>query len=293
MGCRISRARKLFPLGVLIVFSSAPSANQEPTSTQTGQQFFEVASVRPNKSAPSPFATVETQPNGSVTAENISVGRLITWAYGIDVNQIVEGPAAALNRNYDVIAKASSSVERPAFPAIGPLNVMMQNLLADRFKLRVHWEERPQAGYALVRVKPDGPLGPRLRATDIKCRRGGALGGQTDDKSGLKAPICFVRSSGNEMNASGITMADIARFFTAAFQRPVVDKTELVGSFDVSLFFDAGDLKVGARPNGPDGAPNAPSLFSAVQEQWGLRLEQQRVPVRILVVDHIEPPSEN
>ena len=132
---------------------------------------FEVASVRPNTSGGFSFVGVQVQPSGAVTAENVSLRRIIAFAYGLDVYQTVEGRSKLLDQNFDIRAKTAPDVRRPRAPEMGPVNFMMQRLLSQRFKLAVRGENRVQNGYSLVRAKPNGALGSRIKSSDFVCPR--------------------------------------------------------------------------------------------------------------------------
>jgi uncharacterized protein (TIGR03435 family) len=260
-------------------------------------QAFEVASVRPSsvdRITPSP---IETRPGGSVVAINVSLRRLIRFAYGLDnyvASETVEG-ASTLSRTsgrllddrFDVIAKAAGDLPLARAGNVGPLNLMMQRLLADRFKLAVRWDERPQQGYALVRLREDGSLGPRARRSDLDCSDPAREKKRTGDPRS-----CTSSTRIGEMKTSGYRMADLARVLSISTLSPVIDRTGIAGAFDFEMTYDQSEFTLpGTRPaTEPSGAP---SLFKAIQDQLGLKLERQSIPVPMLVVEHVEPPSEN
>ena len=289
----IGSARRLAALTLaFMTLGSARAVTQGGRPPQAEVQSFEVASVRPNKSGGFNLAGVQTRPGGVVEAVNVSLRGLIAFAYGLDVYQVVEGTSTLLDDKFDVTATAAATVSPARFAEVGPLNVMMQHLLAERFRLVVRWENRPQPGYALVRARTDGTLGPRMRPSDLECPRQAS----TSPRPAEDTRSCFFNIVGNELSVPGHRVTDIARLLSMALRRPVIDRTGLLGSYEARMTFDARELPVfgGLRPNPPDSTgPNLPSLFTAVQEQLGLKLEQERLTVPVLIVEHVEPPAEN
>lgn len=255
---------------------------------------FEVAAIRPNRpDGIGPLGGVKTSPGGSVTASGVTVRTLIGFAYGLDLLfETVEGKSAILTSTFDVVAKAGG--ETPSVPTgqVGPLNIMMQNLLAERFKLVVHWERRELNGFALVLLRPNGPLGRGLVASD-KCSR--EFISQSNDQS-AQPRRCFITVVNNEMTALGTEMRYLAKSLATETRQPVIDRTGLDGFFDIKMTYDqlAAMESAGRRvPSANDGDRGLPLLPLALQEQLGLRLQPERVPVRVLIVDQIEAPSPN
>lgn len=275
---------------VLLAFSQLLGPSRAATQTKsTSRPVFEVASVRPSTSAGvNPFARVETRPGGTVTTINAPLRLLIQFAYGLTEYEAVEGRSSLLTDKFDVLAKAAEDVPIARFGEVGPLNVMMQELLADRFKLVVRWAERPQPGYALRRIRDDGDLGPRIRPSELDCSDPLAR----EQKLAQNPSACHFSVMNNQLNAASHTMAGLARILTATVRKPVIDQTAVVGSFDIQMTFDLIEFAPPqfGRPVEPSGAP---SLFDAIQDQLGLKLEPQQIPVRALIVEHVEPPSEN
>ena len=232
-------------------------------------------------------------PGGSVMAPNVSLRTLIAFAYGLDqLYERIEGESDLLDQHFDVIAKSGSDVPPAQFGKVGPLNLMMQNLLAERFKLVVRFEDHRQSGYALVRASRGGRLGPGIRASDLECPRRTAGSSNT----GGDTRRCSAWIMNNELSADGQGMADIARLLGVVLRQPVIDRTGLTGSYQVQMKFNQVEAAAlaGLRVNVPDGSgSNLPSLFTALQEQLGLKLEPERVPARVLIVEHVEPPSPN
>jgi uncharacterized protein (TIGR03435 family) len=170
---------------------------------------------------------------------------------------------------------------------------MMQSLLQDRFALRAHFETQELPSYALVLARADGTLGPQMKASPVDCealaaaRRAGVQPdggagaiGTSSTGAGERRP-CSMRMGRGSITAGTITMANLAGSLSSAVQRTVVDRTGLTGGFDLDLTYSL-DQTADAT---------SPSLFTAVQEQLGLKLESMRLPTRVLVIDGIEAPT--
>jgi uncharacterized protein (TIGR03435 family) len=229
---------------------------------------FEVTSVRPH--GPTIFRPLkdETGP-GRFVRGNVKVKDLVGWAYDFQFYQIAGGPdwfnSQELRSNrYDVEAKIDGNVD------LQHIKLMVQSLLAERFQLRVHRETRELPVYALLVAVH----GPKLRpAKDAELGSG-------------RGPVALYGA----VSARSAGTADLARVLTATLDRPVLDQTGLDGKFDFELQFDQSST---GRGNQNPGDVGKPSIFTAVQEQLGLELNAQRAPMDILVVDHVEKPSEN
>jgi uncharacterized protein (TIGR03435 family) len=183
----------------------------------------------------------------------------------------------------------------------GPIQIMLRNLMADRFKLRVHRETREMPIYALVLARSDGTLGPQLRPAAVDCA---ALAGQRG-RGGPPAPLqagerppCGMRIGPGNMMGGGLALSQLANSLSPFAQRVVVDRTGLTGNFDLDLTWTPdqipqappGGLPAGVPPPPPID-PNGPSLFTALQEQLGLKLDSVRGPVEVLVIDSVEQPT--
>jgi uncharacterized protein (TIGR03435 family) len=180
---------------------------------------------------------------------------------------------------------------------------MMKSLLADRFKLVARIEKKEMPIYALIQARSDGRLGPQLKASTIDCaavnagRRGGPPPGPPDFNGA--PPQCGMMARPGGVKAGGVPINQILQLLSQNVQRIVVDRTGLTGNYDIDLTWTPEQLPQG-RGDSPPGAPalppidpNGPSLFSALQEQLGLKLDSTRGPVDVLVVDKVERPSED
>ena len=175
---------------------------------------------------------------------------------------------------------------------------MLRSLLAERFKLAFHNETREMPIYALMKARADGKLGPDLTPAAVDCaavmrgRRGGGPP-PAPPQPGQKMECGFMIGPGR-MNAGGMPMSNLAQALSPQVGRIVLDKTELTGNYDFELTYAPEALGIGGPPllNGgpPPVDPNAPTLFTALQEQLGLKLDSQRGPVDVVVIDRVEQP---
>ena len=270
------------------------------------QERFEVASVKPNKT-PVTLISANTEPGGRFVAAQQSLRDLIALAYHVRDAQIVAGPSWIETDRFDVTAKAVR--ELPPFDTtgeIGPLERMLQSLLADRFGLVVHRETRELPIYALVSARSDRRLGERLRPSTTNCaaifaertRQGQSSGPvMTGDR-----PACGIVVSPSSIRIGGGPLAQLTMVLTRMTDRYVVDQTGLMGNFDVDLQWTPQGFRR-FRPPGTDVPPAAPpipvpqpdpngaTLETAIQEQLGLKLDPQRGPVPVLVIDRVSQPT--
>jgi uncharacterized protein (TIGR03435 family) len=234
---------------------------------------FEVASVRPH--GPTVFRplTAETGP-GRFVRGNVKVKDLVCWAYDLLGYQIAGGPdwfnSQELRSNrYDVEAKIDQA-KIGGKVDLQQIKLMVQSLLADRFQLRVHREMRELPVYALVVAEK----GPRLRTVK-------------DAELGPGKELVALYGA---ISARSAGATDLARVLTVIADRPVLDQTGLDGKYDFELQFDQSST---GRGNQRPVDVGKPSIFTAVREQLGLRLDPQRAQMELLVVDHVEKPTDN
>jgi uncharacterized protein (TIGR03435 family) len=243
---------------------------------------FEVASVKLNKSG-EPGMSMQTQPGGRFIATNIPLGMLIRNAYELQESQLAGLPDWAASERFDITAKAEQDIA-PTTQKPSRHQLMLQSLLEERFNFKAHIETRDLPGYALVVARPDGKLGPQMKQSDVDCaalaaaRRAG--GPPPPLASGERRP-CSMRMGRGTLTAGSMTMANLAGTLSSAVQRAVVDRTGLTGGFDLDLTYSTEQ----------SADTTSPSLFTAVQEQLGLKLDSVRLPTDVLVVDSIERPT--
>jgi uncharacterized protein (TIGR03435 family) len=241
---------------------------------------FEVASVRLNTSG-SDSMRFPVPSNGQFSVENIPLKVLISFAFGAQASDILGEPSWAATDRYDVTAKAASpDHSRTDYAA------MLKALLIDRFKLAVHNEQRDRSGFALVADK----AGPKLVTANAPCVEPGA---QRDPDS-ITCGTFFTGPA--SLDTRKMSTSQFAATLSMVLSAPVVDKTGLTGLYDIHLDFNPeGTNLTGRGSRGLDATPNTdnpdsarPTIFTALQQQLGLRLETARLPATLLVIDRVE-----
>ncbi len=271
---------------------------------------FEVASVRLAK--PDTFGLPlfwldrgDAKPPGGRFSASVSLGRYIFIAYKLEAFQIKEMNAQLpkwANDDYAIDAKADGN------PTKDQMRLMLQSLLADRFKLRVHFESREGPVLALTFVKP-GKLGPKLLphsegppcpdsfemtnpfrptpppkpgvAWPSQCGIAAQMG--TPNGTWLGARNRTMGLLANDIYGSGVSMGEV--------DKPVVDQTGLQGRFDFIVALPAWMISLFPKPPNPDDPPKGTPFLNAVRDQLGLKLVSSKGAIRKLVIDHIERPS--
>lgn len=247
-------------------------------STATGLSF-EVASVRPSDPNTRGMRLSRT-PGGGLLATGVTVRTLIQWAYDVGDTQLTGGPSWMRDERFDIRAKTEQA-EGPDDIDQAPdaeqktaherLKERARSLLAERFQLRVHIEKGEQSAYLLTVGRNGHKMEP------------------TADKGGITRNLGMLQGKGS-------TMEMLAKVLGMTLGRPVVDHTGLDGRFKFQLEYaeeGGGKGKDGAPVAGSAADPSGPSIFAAIQDQLGLKLEGQRVPVDVIVIDRLEKPSEN
>jgi bla regulator protein blaR1 len=272
------------------------AGSQTPNTSHSYE--YEVASIKPNSSGTN-MVRLMFSPDG-LTATNGTLQMFINAAYRIDDNQISGGPSWLKSDHYDIEAKMDSATA----DALHKLSEdqsrlerqrMLQALLADRFKLTIHRETRELPIYALVIAKN----GPKIQEAKPGDTYPNGIKGP-DGRAG--AGMIFMSGRGS-VTGQGIPISDLVRFLSRQLGRKVEDKTGLTGKYDLTLQWTP-DESQGAMFKGPSPEPQGsasppppdatgPSIFTVLEEKLGLKLESQKGPVEILVIDHAEKPSEN
>jgi uncharacterized protein (TIGR03435 family) len=231
---------------------------------------FEVASIKENTSAG--MDGVANRQGGRFTVTNLSLEWIIQFAYGIREYQLVNAPGWA-RRRYDVAATFA-----PPDASLDQFRLMLQRLLSERFGLRVHREQRQLTGYELTQSSP-GVLGPKLvPSTQTDCA-----------VAPLAAPQC--RRFMTLFFLKGLwTMPMLARSLEQVLGRPVADRSNLTGVFDIDLQWGTGSID---DPITTLGVEEQALLLRAARDQLGLRLESARVPFDMIVVDEITALTPN
>jgi uncharacterized protein (TIGR03435 family) len=252
---------------------------------------FDVVSVKHN-SAENNMRRVMNKP-GMFSATNVPLKLLIEQAYGIREDLISGGPGWIGSDSYDIEGKITPA-DAEALKAMtneqrtAAQRLMMQRALADRFKLKVHVETKTLPVYELVLAKG----GSKLKETDPT----GANLISVVAPDGKKMPEGFgkngmMRMEPGKLTGQAIAIAGITGFLSRTVERTVIDKTGLSGKYDFTLAWKSDDAPGGQDNGAAD--PNLPDLFTAIQEQLGLKLVSTKGPVDTLVIDSAEKPIEN
>jgi uncharacterized protein (TIGR03435 family) len=252
--------------------------------TTYGQEpSFDVASVKVNTSGAAISRISAPTGTGRFDATNAALRTLILNAYGIAGFQLTGGPSWIDSMRVDIAARTMATATRDE------IEHMLRALLAERFHLVVRRETREMPAYALVVARDDRRLGPRLNVTATDCAAAAtAARGAAPPPSTSGQLLCNTRMTPTSVNAGGMSMARLAATLTGVVGRPVTDETHLTGVYDLQLAFTPEQPLPGA-PTAPD--PDAPSIFTAVQEQLGLRLDATRGLVDVLVIESVEAPT--
>jgi uncharacterized protein (TIGR03435 family) len=252
---------------------------------------FEVASIKPNVSG-DVRVSIQSLPGGRFTAINAPLRALIRHAYQLQDFELSGGPKRIDAERVDIVARAEGD------PAPAQMRLMLRNLLADHFKLQLHTETRDLPFYALVLARRDGRIGPNLRRNESDCSQSAPLQDTLGITPGAGPPdpdaMCgfFGPGPGGSATFRGVTIEVLARFLAPPVQRPVFDRTGLTGYFDADLEPTA---EFGPPPPPPGVADridrgSLPSIFTVLQERLGLKLDAQRGPVTVFVIDRLEHP---
>ena len=289
---------RLGPLLILIAVTGLPPAAQQPAAA------FEVASIKRNLDPrPARIGTMRDTPKGEIRVVAVLARLLVLLAYPLDAApaEVVGVPSWANSERYDVTVKG--------MPDATPDQVtqMWRTLLADRMKLAAHYEPREVRGYHLVVARSDGKLGPDLKPSTLDCpvadppqraaplpqelndaiRPGNAVTKETERL--LMSQCRWTIGVGNTEYAGGANMsALVGALRRGGIREPIEDHTGLEGLYAFKLTF----LRQTLSPQTTD-TGNAPSIFTAIQEQLGLKLEPATIRSQVVVVDHIERPTEN
>ena len=243
---------------------------------QSSQPAFEVADVKPSDPAVVKAGKGRMLPGGRIEVPGYTLRELILFTYGVTDDMVSGGPKWAGEDRFDIVAKA------PAGAPDNALRLMMRTLLADKFALTIHQEDKPMPAYALTLAKNASPLQPGSGAGTSQCH-------WTELEGGLRRREC-----------SNITMEDFAKQLPATggigISLPVADQTGLKGGYDFQ--FEVGGIRRKPEGDSPgDALPDpldtdGPNIFAALQK-IGLHLESKRIPMPAIVIDRAERPLES
>ncbi len=296
-------AAVVLPVVFGLVNGTASRAGSQSQARAANAPVYEVASIKPNKSD-NGFFRMMFEPNG-FSATSVTLRMLIRTAYGVEDSQIFGAPNWLNSEKYDIEARMDSAVaDRLRKISEDQRSVekrrMLQALLADRFKLMFHRETKQLGMYVLVIAK-NGPKLQEAKPGDTYPK------GFKNPDGGSPAGIFWLRRAGGggELVGQALPMATLIRLLSEKIlNRGVLDNTGLTGSYDFTLQWTTGDesqgpmfKETGDHPQVTGSTPlpefSRPSFFNAIQEQLGLKLESQKGPGGVLVIDHVEKPSEN
>jgi uncharacterized protein (TIGR03435 family) len=265
-------------LAVLLMFGLARGAVGQslPGAAETLQPMaadadpsFEVATIKPSD----PDHPLD--PEGSPIAHRsvlagTSVRFLLAFVYDVHDRQIVDAPAWLGTETFDIVGVA----DVPGTPDLEQLKTMERKLLVERFQLKFHWETREMPAYVLTVGKGGARLDPSKDAGWQPSFRGRPDQG---------------------MKGQNLTMTNFAQLLQSGIMdRPVVDHTGLTGKYDLTLRWTPDQAEFGGRfPAGTESADAPPGMFTAMQEQLGLKLSAEKTAVRVMVMDRVEQPSAN
>ena len=243
------------------------------------------ASIKPAANEP-PVVNLQSSPDRFYRAI-ITLRNLINYAYDMRAFRIVGGPDWASSDRWEVSAKADTAVTPSEMARL------VRRLLADRFALKTHLETRELPIYNLVLGRGDRRLGPRMKPAAIDCepffrRERRTQDSPVDPATGVPRCATSFRISPGVTTAryNGTPTSRLATFLSTEAGRWIEDRTELSGSYDIELTYQSDAMLL------PGAAPKeAPALFTALQEQLGLKLEPSRGPVEVLVIDSVERPT--
>jgi uncharacterized protein (TIGR03435 family) len=274
--------------GIVPVILVAGALCGQTRDASSSLPVFDVASVKPNTSY---IRSQDRYSPAGYAAANVSLKFLIYAAYGLPdpwgpSHYLAGGPSWLDADRYDIEARVEDgSIPRdlPAKDRNEKIRLMLQELLADRFQLKVHRETRQVPIYAMVVAKN----GPRLRKATL------------EEKECLGIPIgyaaCQERFLGGMrrgIRALAVDMSDLAQYLSGYADRPIVDQTGIQGLFEIKTGAWSPDQPVATGDQAAEPA-SLPTLFTMLQEDLGLKLEPRRGPLEIVVVDRAEKPAEN
>ena len=240
--------------GLLIAQAAAPPA-------------FEVATIKPSQpETPGPLIGISA---GRLTLTSFTLKELMVYAYWIHPSQVLRAAGWMEADKFDIVAKPEGGQVSEE-----PLRKMLQILLADRFQLKFHHDMKQLPAYALVLAKNGSKMKARM-----------------PDGGGPGFRLVF---QGARLPGRNASMAQLTFVLQAVvLDRPVLDKTGLAGNFDFDLSWMPNETQFGGRGGTTPADPDSPDIFTAMTEQLGLKLESQKDPVDILMIDRAEKPSAN
>ncbi len=241
---------------IAVVMNALPNLRAAPQKRPDSTPSFSVASIRPSATV-TLGATLGMQPGGRFDYENVTVKGLLTFGYDVRASQIIGGPGWIGTERYDVTGQSDSDANLDRY------RLMVKNLLTERFGLMTHNEVKEDSVFILRVAKNGSKLTPNR-------------------SEGLQA-----RGRAGELFATKVSLDILASLLAARLDRPVLDQTGITGEYDVKMEWDPSNEVTDALPG------SKPSIFTAIQEQLGLRLESGKGPVPVVVIDSVTRPTSN
>ncbi len=270
-------------------FALHSQSNAATTSRTAAPQLpaFDVASIKPYSSSSNEMRIGMGETGDGFKITGMPMHMIVREAFGVTNDRLLGEPAWVGTSRYDIETKVAPE-DAPKLKQLTQEQrwAMLVPVLEDRCALKFHHETRELTVYTLVVAKGGSKLQPSEHAN---------AGVQQEPPQKASAGIS-IGDKGLTMSGHGASIASIARFISFDLGSTVVDKTGLTGTYDYTLSFAPDEsMRAGLLPSGSGTLPEAqgPSIFSAVQEQLGLKLEAKKEPVDVVVIDHIEPPSAN
>jgi uncharacterized protein (TIGR03435 family) len=255
----------------ILWFSAALAAQEFPTSTESALTF-DVVSIKSLNGTARSRTPGPQQSRGRFARAAATLRQLVQYAYDMQPSQVTGGPAWVSTSRFQVDART----ERTTTPA--QMRAMVRHMLAERFALKAHADVRERPIYRMVVDRRDGKLGPAIyRIDDVEC------GGNNPQPCHLAVWSGGLESWGMGLPQLAATLFNSSQ--TTGLDRPVIDQTGLTGMFGFTLMFSSFDTVPHVSDN--------PSIFTALREQLGLKLERARGPVELLVIDSVEQPTPN
>jgi uncharacterized protein (TIGR03435 family) len=274
-------------LGVLIATCGTVAAAQRIEVIENAKlPRFEVASVKPGD--PNETSGSIGFPPGQFRQDNMPLLSAFLNAFGIRPSQLSPMPDFLLRERFTIVARMPTR----APPTDRPL--MLRALLIDRFKLQFHIETKQEDAYALTLARRDGRLGPNMGRSTVDCasRVEAQRRNETVPPQPAGTKECGIRNGPGTIDFGGQQLPLLLQMLSNQAGRQVLDQTGLTGAFDVELHWSlasSGPLRATADGTAP--VSDGPSLFTALEEQLGLKLESTKAPMDYLVFDHIERPQ--
>ncbi len=283
--------RRVVMVSALVGISGMLAVAQAPVNASPR---FEVASVKENVSHGTSSA-ISTSSSDRLVITNVPLRFLVLYAYELPDHRLAGMPGWSEERSFDIQAVYPEG-KRPSDEGV---RVLMQNLLADRFGLKLHHEQRVLPAYDLTVARHDGQTGPQMQPVAQECldpatgkRTGGGLSGS---RGGAVPPPdreapCSIAATRTKLWGGAVTPQQLAATIQAMVGRPVLDRTGLSGRYHIFLHWAPTQLRADGEAGG-DAAEEDASIFTALREQLGLKMVSRRESFDVLVVDSVGMPG--